>query len=256
MPYGKAKLGKSKRKYKRRYRKKKVFKGPGVPRDLTSYNRSPIPERIAKRFVYNTYVNTSTTYNVAPYADTSFYSMSSLYDPEYASASGQSRDVSVAYFSTFLDGGTTGKYTRFKVKYVDVYIKAISTLAQSRACLVISSTQIGTADYDSTEKIDQLKSRVHAYSMELENQGDATYKSAKVRVYPHKTLALTWRQYWDDDVSEQNFNAVGSVSPWIVISVGPHQPLTESSEVTYQLTLVYHVVLCDPFLEVHYTDPV
>lgn len=185
--------------------------------NLMSLNRSPIPLKRKLVLKYNSYCS-FTTSGGGVSSDTWFLNLASLYDPNYQATNTAFSNTSTNGYTEFF-GLSPMQYRKFRLDYVDVQLKVLNTTSGTVGMLVVSASNVGTADYPNTQFIQNIASRRGAISQSLEYFGDSNYKTLKFRIYPWEVMGMTKQQYYSSDQTLTAYNVSGAQSPWLAFSL-------------------------------------
>lgn len=170
---------------------------------------------------------------------TIYYRLESIYDPRFALGGNTCR------YYEMLMGTVPGTYKKWRLNYVDVYIKAILITPNTLASMTVSTTNVGTADYPTGYTMEVYKNRENSITKSLEYLGDTKFAYFKFRVYPWKAHGMTKREYEDAD-NEFNYNKVDDLTNiYLAMTVGDSTSTLSSLNVNGNIFMRYNITATD-----------
>jgi len=139
-------------------------------------------------------------------------SLTSIGDPEIGGITSNC-NATVDYFDSFIAASTVGLYTRYRVNFVVVTVRAMANVSGNITNAMISTTANGNLNYPVSGFGYLYQSRPHTYSMKLEYLGDTSYKSKKFVLYPNAIIGISKDQYFSSSEYIRAWNYTDSVTP-------------------------------------------
>jgi len=217
--------------------------------NIMKINRSPVQLTRRVTFKWASYVNLESAANVSN--STWFISTRSIYDPNYQQTSTAFTNTQVPWY-TELMGTLPSQYRKYKVEYIDFFMKLRNVTPDTAPMVTVGPTIIGTNDYPTTTFINNIAIRTAhmGKTLQWETGQDAYWVTFKFRLYPWQAMGITKSQYNDVDYITP-YNATTGETPWLAISLGDSQvdgAGAEAQKVQGNLFMNYHCKLLDPGL--------
>jgi len=210
---------------------------------LSRTNIGPVPLKVRKNFHFSTYFTMSCPALQA--SSTTFWSLQSLFDPDYNNA-GTNR--SVPGYDMLLGAGA-GQYSRYRVEYVDVKVRVMGITANAFPMVVCRLSQVGAAEFPTSNLIHNIAGGPMAMSQVLEYVGDTAWTTFTFRVHPWEILGVSKRCYIEDTHYLNAYNATSGTTPFLAISLGDGMANTGNGEamaIKGHLQIDYHAELSMP----------